>query len=83
MAMTCGKPVLLSNIGPHNETVQNSNADLVYHSGDLQDFGRKMRILYQEKDTFESISINYSKDHSWQKKAEILSKLYYDKFYFL
>ncbi len=75
-AMACGKPVLLSNIEAHVDTVETSKAGLVYESGNLIDMGEKLIYLYKNKDSYYDNSIKYANENSWEKISLMLSNYY-------
>ena len=61
--MSCGKPVIASNIGGIPETLNNGKAGLLFNPGDVDDLNEKIKKLYY----------NERKRNSLAKKARIFS----------
>lgn len=82
-AMACGKPVIVFNSGETEKLIRDMENGLVAEPGDIDDFARKLEILYKNQDLRKKLGENARKTiinkRSWEirikKELEICEKL--------
>jgi glycosyltransferase involved in cell wall biosynthesis len=73
--MSCGKPILLSNIEPHNEIITNSKGGLVF-SLENDDIIEKIRMVYDNKKKFGENGRIFAEKHDWFEVSKKIAKVY-------
>lgn len=75
-AMSCGKPLLLSNISPHEEIVEASKAGLTFELGSIQDVISKLQLVLDKKIHYGSNAREFALKHDWEKICLQISDVY-------
>jgi glycosyltransferase involved in cell wall biosynthesis len=76
-AMSCGKPLVLSDLESHNEILKASNAGLIFT--DIDDLCNKIELVYENPQTYSENALKYAQKHDWANICEELIKIY-DKY---
>jgi len=75
-AMACGKPVVLSNIPPHQEIVNLSKAGKIFSLSSKNDFIKKIQEVYEDQQNYVSPARNFAENNNWQNACNALDKIY-------
>ena len=75
-AMSCAKPLLLYNIEPHHELLENSNAGILFDDLTSKEILSKLKILLKEKDRFSQNAKNYAIKNDWSELSKQLISIY-------
>ncbi len=75
-AMSCGKPLVLYGIGPHEEIIEASNAGLVFNSLNEDEICKKIQEVYKNKIYFGKNGRNFAIKHSWLNVSKKILNLY-------
>lgn len=73
-AMSCGKPVVLSDIEPHRDMIKMSGAG--YTFTDAQDFVEKISKVYQNRVELGLSGRRYAEQHDWKLITQKIISLY-------
>jgi len=78
-AMSCGKPLLLCDIEPHSEIIENSNAGTLFHFPEIDNFITSFDEVFGNKEQFSKNAIEFTKNVDWniicKKTADIYENL--------
>ncbi len=74
-AMSCGKPVVVSNIPPHMEIINSSNAGLTF-SFNIDDLTTKVQKVYENRDSYAKEARKFAEKNTWEQICMKISKLY-------
>ena len=74
-AMSCGKPVVVSNIPPHTEIINSSNAGLTF-SFNIDDLTTKVQKVYENRDSYAKEARKFAEKNTWEQICMKISKLY-------
>lgn len=75
-AMSCGKPVLISDIPAHQEILHKSKAGLTFSLSNKSDFINKLRKVYDKKQVFGNAGRNFAMIHNWQTTCKKVAEIY-------
>ena len=74
-AMSCGKPVVVSNILAHTELVSSSKAGLTF-SFDIDDLSTKLQKVYENLDFYAKEARKFAEKNDWKQVCLKISNLY-------
>ena len=75
-AMACGKPLLLYNIEPHRELIENSSAGILFNELNSDEILSKFKELLKEQTEFSSKAKNYANKNDWSELSQQLASIY-------
>jgi len=75
-AMSCGKPLLLCDIEPHLEIVEQSNAGLIFHFSDVKDYLQNFEKVFSNKISFSKNATEFAKSVNWEIICKKTAKIY-------
>ncbi|MGI0014548.1 MAG: glycosyltransferase family 4 protein [Nitrososphaera sp.] len=76
-AMSCGKPVLLSDIPAHTELITGSNAGLTFSlNSSTKAIVQKIVAIYENRSTFGEAGRRFGESHDWAIVCEKIAKVY-------
>lgn len=76
-AMSCGKPLALSDINPHKEMIKASNAGLTF-SLDDSDMLTKIQKVYENRKSYSSAGRMFAEKNNWSEVSKKITKIYDD-----
>lgn len=74
-ALACGKPVVLSDIPPHEELISKSNSGVLFKQN-FDDFSKKIIQVCENIDSFSSNARLYAESKDWEFVCKELIKIY-------
>jgi L-malate glycosyltransferase len=74
-AMSCGKPILLSDISPHREIIENSNGGLIF-SLKNNDILEKLKRVYYNKQEFGQNGRKFAEKQDWIEVSKKIATVY-------
>ena len=74
-AMSCGKPILISELPVHREIILKSNAGKIFQLND-NDLIEKINAIQENYNEFSKNAEKFALDNDWKNVAEKISKLY-------
>ena len=74
-AMSCGKPVAVSDIPAHKELVEGSGAGM-YFEQNVEDVVEKITTVYENQKKLGEKGREFAEKHDWKKIADEYGKLY-------
>ena len=74
-AMSCGKPVVVSNISAHTELVSSSKAGLTF-SFNIDDLSTKLQKVYENLDFYAKEARKFAEKNDWGQVCLKISNLY-------
>ena len=74
-AMACGKPILLSDIEPHKEIVDNSNGGLTF-SLENEDVIEKIKRIFDSKEELGKNGRKFAEKHDWSEVSKKVASVY-------
>lgn len=77
-AMSCGKPLVLSNIAAHNEIISISKAGKVFIANDPASLCEKIIEVYERMTAFSTNALEFAKKHDWNSTSNQLVQIYAD-----
>lgn len=77
-AMSCSKPLVLSNIAAHNEIISISKAGKAFIANDPSSLYEKIIEVYEQKNTFGMNALEFAKKHDWNSTCKQLVQIYED-----
>ena len=77
-AMSCGKPLVLSNIDAHNEIISLSKSGVGFNSNDPSILCEKIIEAYRQKDILSKNALAFAKEHDWSSTCKQLVTIYQD-----
>lgn len=75
-AMSCGKPLVLYGISPHQEIIEASNAGLIFNSLDESEICKKIQQVYENKIQFGKDGRSFAIKYSWLSVSKKLLNIY-------
>tara|TARA_B100000029_G_scaffold440670_1_gene457960 strand:- start:1349 stop:2377 length:1029 start_codon:yes stop_codon:yes gene_type:complete len=75
-AMSCGKPLLLYNVEPHQELIENSSAGILFNELTPEEILSKLRNLLKEQNQLSQNAKNYAIKNDWSELTNQLVSLY-------
>ena len=75
-AMSCGKPLVLYGIEPHEEIIDASHAGLTFNSLNEEEICKKIQEVYENKISFGRHGRDFANKHSWLNVAKQMISLY-------
>jgi glycosyltransferase involved in cell wall biosynthesis len=84
-ALSCGLPIICSDVDNLNEIVQNGVSGVLFKKGDLNDLIKKIdsisiaELKDLKKKSYETYLLKYSKDHNYKLLSKIYTKLTNEK----
>ncbi len=75
-AMACGKPLLLSDISPHNEMIEFSKAGLTFSFSDDQHFCNQLEKVYNNKQSFGISARKFAENNNWSIVCKKVARIY-------
>ena len=75
-AMSCGKPVLLSDIPPFREVISDSGTGLIFSPYDTSEIADKVEEIFENYDKFTSNTRNWAEKFSWKDSAKQVANIY-------
>ena len=73
--MSCGKPILISELPVHKEIILRSNAGKIFQLND-NDLIEKINSIQENYNEFSKNAEKFALDNDWKNVAEKISKLY-------
>ncbi|RDJ32177.1 MAG: glycosyltransferase family 1 protein [Crenarchaeota archaeon] len=74
-AMACGKPLVLFDIEPHQEIIEQSQAGLIF-SNSSEDIAKQVHEIYSNKESYGKHAQIFAKNHDWGKISLQMSEIY-------
>jgi glycosyltransferase involved in cell wall biosynthesis len=75
-AMACGKPVLLSDIPPHKEILEASNAGRAFSLLDNSSIHKGVKEVYDNRRLFSSAARKFAEKHDWSDICKRIARIY-------
>lgn len=75
-AMSCGKPVVLSEIPAHKELVNASNGGLTFSSFDSIEIKNKLQEVYEKRKHFGSAAREFAEKYDWSSVCKQVAAIY-------
>jgi len=75
-SMACGKPAILSNIPPHKELVEKSNAGILFENNDVPSMKEGIKQIISNYETYSNNSRKFAEKYDWLEIAKNVSKIY-------
>jgi len=75
-AMSCGKPLVLSNIDAHNEIISISESGLTFEPNNPISLCEKIIEAYQQRDVLGKNALEFAKKHDWNVTCQQLVQIY-------
>ncbi len=75
-AMSCGKPLLLYNIEPHRELIENSSAGILFNELNSNEILSKFKKLLKEQPEFSKNAKKYANKNDWSQLSSQLASIY-------
>jgi len=73
-AMSCGKPLVLSDLESHNEILNASGAGLIFT--DINDLCKKIEQVYENPKKYSENALKFAQEHDWSIICEQIAKIY-------
>ncbi len=73
-AMSCGKPLVLSDLESHNEILEASNAGLIFT--DIIDLCTKIEQVYENPEKYSESALKYAQKHDWSIICKQMIEMY-------
>jgi len=74
-SMSCGKPILVSNLPVHQEIISKSHAGNIFSMNE-NSFIEKMESILENYEEFSKNARKFALENNWAKMAEKISKIY-------
>jgi glycosyltransferase involved in cell wall biosynthesis len=75
-AMACGKPVLLSDIPPHKELLEASNAGLTFSLLDNSSICKGLNDVYDNRKSFGAAARVFAERNDWSGTCQRIARIY-------
>lgn len=75
-AMSCGKPVVLSDIDPHKEIVSSSKAGLTFSLNHSSDLVKKIQKVYEKRKFFGNAGRRFAEQNDWKIVCKKVANVY-------
>ncbi len=73
-AMSCGKPLVLSDLESHNEILEASQAGLIFT--DINDLCKKIEQVYENPKKYSENALKYAHKHDWSIICKQIAEIY-------
>ena len=73
--MSCGKPILVSDLPVHQELISKSNAGEIF-SMNSDSFEKKLKLILKNYEKFSQNGRKFALANDWAKMAERISNIY-------
>jgi glycosyltransferase involved in cell wall biosynthesis len=77
-AMSCGKPILVSDIPAHKELLEASNGGVIFSAADKNGVEKGIRNILDNENMMVSNARKFAQDNDWSKVCIRLSRTYND-----
>ena len=74
-SMSCGKPILVSNLPVHQELISKSHAGEIFSMNE-NDFVEKIEIILNNYEKFSKNARRFALENDWSKMAKKISEIY-------
>jgi glycosyltransferase involved in cell wall biosynthesis len=75
-AMSCGKPLVLSNIDAHKEIISLSKSGIIFSSNDAATLCEKITEAYQQKEILGKNARRFAEEHDWSSTCKQIIQIY-------
>ena len=74
--MACGKPAVLSNIPPHIELLNNSDAGILFENNDIQSVKEGIKQIIDNYDSYANNSRKFAEKYDWLEISKKVANVY-------
>lgn len=75
-AMSCGKPVVISDLDAHKELIKLSQAGLTFPLNEMNELPNKIIEVYENIEQYRNKGRNFAIDNDWMEVSKKIAKIY-------
>jgi glycosyltransferase involved in cell wall biosynthesis len=79
-AMSCGKPVVISNLDAHLELIEQSKAGLTFSLEKIHELPEKIIEVYENIEIYKKKGREFAIENDWSKISQKIAKIYDEEF---